>query len=242
MKPLETQLNKGYSVHFLQDEDLINFQATLDSMPLNNRIIVFDDVSFLNGSVSKKELDKIKNAMTKIRHTSAGSSVKTVIIFNYHYSKSLDIYIRDTVCTYHTSIRKEELKNLKGLLTGKKASQMLNDFLIKYSMMSMGKPITFRVSKSDTPQNEVGYVKYEYSNPFRIALFSDSLGIRYCVYPDSSKIVPENCQVCNGTETAQEINPDEILEFLSNQFGEKAVKSMIRYMAIETIRCTNQLN
>ena len=108
--PQETRekIRKGYSVHFLNDNDLIHFQDTIDSMPNSNRIIVFDDVSFLTGKASKKELDHLKNAFTTIRHQTNGEDVKTVIIFCYHYSRGLDIYLRDTVVRYFTSIRAEE--------------------------------------------------------------------------------------------------------------------------------------
>ena len=49
-------LSSAYSVHFFGDEELVDFEATLAALPKNNRVIVFDDVSFLRGgNVSRQQ-------------------------------------------------------------------------------------------------------------------------------------------------------------------------------------------
>lgn len=51
----------GYCVRFFsEDEDLLNFSETLKKLPRQNRIIVFDDVSFLQENTQKNLLTHSK--------------------------------------------------------------------------------------------------------------------------------------------------------------------------------------
>ena len=61
-----------------------HFSEIMERLPDLNRILVFDDASFIGASASQAVM-KIKRELTTVRHT-AGQDVKVVLIFNFHYS------------------------------------------------------------------------------------------------------------------------------------------------------------
>ena len=230
-KDIRDKLSIGYSVHFLGDKELINFQETLDSMPDTNRIIVFDDVSFLSGQLGKKEMDTIKSAMTTIRHTSGGEDIKTVIIFCYHYQRGLDKYLRDTVVKYFTSVRGEEIEAIQRLV-GKKNATVVNQFRDKYNAFSLGMKLHFQISNSVKKGHEK-WVTYKYGDPFRLALFYNNSNANLVVYPSVEKLVPDNCSICNMSKARiSEIEHEDITHFLMKHYGKIATRSAINYNAV----------
>ena len=229
--PAETRekLKRGYSVHFLSDQHLIHFQETLDAMPNSNRIIIFDDVSFLTGKASKKEMDHLKNAFTTIRHTAGGEDVKTVIIFCFHYSRGLDIYLRDTVVKYFTSIRPEESKIIQSMIGGSDMAK-IKLFQKKYSDFSLGKPIKFPLGKKRSKSHR--WVIYNYGKPFRLAAYYNNSGVSLCVYPKAEALVPKDCKICNSKISSVKIDYEDLVNWLMKQYGQTAVRTAIRYIAI----------
>ena len=229
--PAETRekLRRGYSVHFLGDQELIHFQETLDAMPNSNRIIIFDDVSFLTGKASKKEMDHLKNAFTTIRHTAGGEDVKTVIIFCFHYSRGLDIYLRDTVVKYFTSIRPEESKIIQSMIGGSDMAK-IKLFQKKYSEFSLGKPIKFMLGKKYSKNRRM--VIYEYGKPFRLCAYYNNSGVSLCVYPKAEALVPKDCKICNSKSMSVKIDYEDLVNWLMKNYGQNAVRTAIRYIAI----------
>ena len=89
----ESKLPWGIKV--LYEQDLMNFEETLKTLTTDtNWILRFDDVSFLDAKHNKKAIGQVKEAVTKVRHLEGGKDVKVVLIYNYHYSKGLDKYLR----------------------------------------------------------------------------------------------------------------------------------------------------
>ena len=104
-----TQIKKGYVVKLLNVDDLKKFREIIESLPIINRILIFDDISFT-------KINKIKHDLTTVRHLKS-ADVKTVLIYNLHYSKGTDTYIRDTNFIFQTSISNGEIKNLTDLFS-----------------------------------------------------------------------------------------------------------------------------
>ena len=228
---IKKKISRGYDVHFFGDHELINFQATLDKLPETNRIIVFDDVSFLNGKTTKRELDHLKNVFTTIRHTNHGEDYKTVLMFCYHYSRGLDVYLRDTVVKYFTSIAAEEAKNIKSLIGGMN-SKTISIFQKKYADFSKGKAISFKVGGTYmTKKSRI--VTYRYGEPFRLGMYFNNSGIRLFLYPRVELLVPKDCQICNPVKQQSNIDYNELTDWLIEQYGEKAVHKALRHNAIK---------
>lgn len=215
-RSVKDKMVKGYSVHVLTDEDLLNFSDTLKAMPANNRIIVFDDVSFLSGVVAKKkDIDAIKHDITTIRHIEGGVDVRTVLFFNFHYSRALDKYLRDTHFKVITSMSPEELSVVERMLPSKQHRAVARRFQANYSTFSQGKEIAYVTGRKQQAQRYT--VKYKYGDPFRIALFSDNDRLRVMVYPSRDKLVPGGCGVCDGRGV--NIDLDKLYTFLDRECG-----------------------
>ena len=97
---------RGYIVKLLTRDDLSRFAEVLKELPKQNRILVFDDLSFIKGDIGI-----VKQQITEVRHAD-GVDLKTVLFFNFHYSKAFDKYLRDTHFIIQTSGGTEEIKNL----------------------------------------------------------------------------------------------------------------------------------
>ena len=128
---------KGYIVKVLTREDLMRFSEVLQELPNVNRILLFDDISFI-----KKNLSSVKQQVTEIRHSGGSVDLKHLIVYGFHYGKSFDKYLRDTHFTIQASGSFEEFKNLSDMMGGgKKGSRIASLFIQKYTELpSMVKP------------------------------------------------------------------------------------------------------
>ena len=184
-------LERPYGTFWFNDHDLVNFQKSLDSLPAVNRILVFDDVSFLSGIMGKRGMDKIKHIMTQIRHASTGVDYRTVLFFSFHYSKGLDIYLRDTHYRFITSVGGEEVKNYAALY-GSHYLASLQKFKTTSTGYSSGHDARVPVG----PENNKRMLTYVYRDPFGLALFHNGLDLRWMVYPGYDLVVPTVCSGC----------------------------------------------
>lgn len=218
-----------YTVHFFGDAEMVDFQATLEALPKNNRIIWFDDVSFLRGlGITKQQLDAIKRSMTIIRHLEGGTDVKTVLGLNFHYSKALDVYMRDTHFRFWTSLQPEELKNAKDLLSSARHRAVATKFQRYYALGSQGRPI--KITDTDRTTSGKTTVVYRYNDPFRLALFSDNNGLRMCVYPSADKLVGR-CGVCRPEECLAD--PRKTYEFMMKYCGKTNFLTGLKMLAMQ---------
>lgn len=184
-------LERPYKVFWFGDEDLINFQKTIDELPAVNRIMVFDDVSFLSGGISKKDMDKIKKTMTVIRHGKTGEDFRTVLLFSYHYSKSLDKFLRDTSYRFVTSVGAEEVDNHIAFF-GKSNSRKIRKYKDTMALFTRGQDVKFPVGLGKHTRS----LTYKYRDPFGLALYHDGSNLRWIVYPSYDLTVPGSCVHC----------------------------------------------
>lgn len=226
-------MKRGYVVKIFDADDLKNLTLTMEAMPSGmNRICIFDDSSFMGASASRV-VQKIKHELTKIRHTSAGD-VKAILIFNFHYSKALDPYLRDTHFIFHTSISGPEMGNMRELYSDDTGRNMrvLGSFQAStQAMNSKGQcTITFgKITRWDSPFK----ITYKYSDPFRLTAVFDGTILRQAVYPAAGGPNDEpdplgiaECGTCaaaaaavDQTEAGPRIDPVEAVEWLKKQWA-----------------------
>lgn len=225
------QIRKGYIVRIFSGEtDLTRFKEILEDLPPVNRIIIFDDATFLLQS----NIKQIKHDVTKIRHLESGD-VKTVIIYNYHYSKGLDKYLRDTDFNFLTYVHGEDASNVRDKFgyTSHQAGTITR-YLTTWAKFSKSRrlevklrddKLTVRQSKVMKPDGQVRFldgrgpagVTYRWSDPFRLCMFFDQSRNRIAVFPSEQWLEGySKCTVCrNVAEVRKEelIPVEECVEF-----------------------------
>lgn len=177
-------------------EELMDFENTLKNLQNANHILIFDDVSFLSAKHSKKTMDVVKEAVTKIRHLEGGHDVKIVLIYNYHYTKALDKYLRTADFRFFTSVGSEERDNMEAIV-GKKNMHLV-DFLPKARQQGIIKG--FFPSPLQMPNNKKFF--YKWQNPFIPVLFWNNNNLRMIISPLRKWIDPI-CSICAGADKGQ---------------------------------------
>ena len=223
---------KGYIVKVLTREDLMRFSEVLREMPKVNRILVFDDLSFISGN-----LNEVKKQVSEVRHDADGGyDNKHVLMYNFHYSKSFDKYLRDTHFVIQTSGSSEELKNITELLgSTKSARKMAGKFIASHNTFSKDGKINLQLSKPGSiPRRSI---TYQYSNPFRLALFYDSDSPKFMVYPGSGQrgsadpLGVQKCVICNPTKKTS-VDVDLVTDWMNDTFGKISMETALKNMSI----------
>lgn len=227
------EMKKGYCVRILGRDDLNDFQALIEGLPKQNRILVFDDLSFLGSSTSKFYMD-IKSAVTTVRHIGT-EDFKTVLIFNFHQTKALDNYLRDTHFLIQVAVSTGEKKNLDELYgTTAKNKTILNSFYKLYNKLEKNRTLTISLSPKHTPNPVL--VTLKHSDPFRMALFFDGEDLRTFVYPHESKVGFTECAICNNNKVnsmQSNANLDRIARWIELHYTDN---SIMRTLHIELVK------
>ena len=222
---------RGYVVKVLSRDDLMKFSEVLSELPKQNRILIFDDLSFIKGNI-----DNIKQQVSQVRHTEGGIDLKTVLFFNFHYSKGFDKFLRDTHFIIQTSGGTEEIKNIGEILGGgKRSNSLAAKFVNIYIKFNKQKKISIPMSRPGTVPSRV--ITYDYSRPFRLALFYDGMSPRFMVYPSagqsgsSDPLGVQKCQICNQVQKL-DINLDSVNEWLVDRFGKAVMGIAMKNMSV----------
>lgn len=186
---MEKLYNIPFAVRIFFEEDLLDFKNTLKSLTPANYVLVFDDVTFMEGSANKLQINAVKQAVTKIRHLEGGQDVKIILINNYHYSKGLDKYLRQAHFKYFTSVGSEESENLIHVV-GKKYSNLIENFIRHQDQILKTDPAywTVRINAKD-------HFRYWWRDSFIPVLFFDSLTPRLIVTP-TREFMSRACSTC----------------------------------------------
>lgn len=223
-------IQRGYIVRILKAEDLDTFTALIKSMPEQNRILVFDDASFM-GHSSSNYIRDIKKQITRVRHVS-GQDYKVVLIYNFHYSRALDPYLRDTNFIAQTSISTQEARNMADMYGEEPGNMPLLDAFKKFSsrMQSKGQ-VTVDLGKRTGGRR----VTYKYSSPFRLGTWFDGSTLSLIVYPaaggprgEPDPLGVQDCGICMGSHahaapddampSKNSVPAADVLRWLKNQW------------------------
>lgn len=243
------QISKGYIVRIFSGEtDLTRFKEILEDLPPVNRIIVFDDATFLLQS----NIKQIKHDVTKIRHLESGD-VKTVIIYNYHYARGLDKYLRDTDFHFLTYVHGEDAVNIKDKFGyTPHQSKTITKYLTNWGKFSRARKmdvvlrqdkVSVRQTKVMKPDGQVKFldtkgparVTYRWSDPFRLCMFFNQNRNRVAVFPSEDWLAGyKTCTVCrNLTEVKKEelVPVEDCVEFGKRYFFdyERALRHSFRH-------------
>ena len=219
-----------FAIRIFKKEHLMNFKETIKTLSVSgvatNYVLVFDDISFLGADANKRQVDMIKQAETTIRHLEGGKDVKIILIYNYHYTKGLDKYLRQADYYVFTSVGSEENENILSIV-GKKYLRLIEQFKRyvvsaksrKYWMMPLGPKEPF---------------VYKYRNPFIPALFWNNESLRFIISPQR-QFMDKICGICeSGIQSSDVVvgthSLDEIVQRGEKNYGESNFKAAVKVL------------
>lgn len=211
-----------FAVKVFGKEELLNLEQTLGALSPANYVLIFDDVSFLEARSSKKEIDILKETTTRIRHLPGGQDVKIILIYDYHYTKGLPPYLRQSHFRYFTSIGSSEGDNMLKIV-GTKYLQRIKEFQEKFVQMTTKHKCTFEIKKNK-------YFSYNYKNPFVTCLFYNNYTLRYVVFPKRQWIEPicSTCTEATGGLLHSAISVKQFIEESIAKFGPGTFLSAVK--------------
>lgn len=230
-KLMKKRYNIDFAVRSYDKTAFLNIKETLAELGKNptNYILKFGDLSFLKATFGSKKIAELEQALTEIRHLPGGRDVKIVIIYDYHYSKALPPYVRQSDFKYFTGIGGEEKKNMGELVGQQYFAKMIRFKKLSDQAPSTGK-FTYRLGNK-------GHFTYDYRNPFIPMLFWNEIRLRDVVSPTREWIDPF-CTVCsmNTTHEAETLNSERIIEVGTRKFPpavfDQAIKLKMHSMGI----------
>jgi energy-coupling factor transporter ATP-binding protein EcfA2 len=207
-----------WTVRKFYKDELMNFEETIKTLAPTNHILIFDDLSFLDSKYSKRTISIVKNLETEIRHLDGGKDVKIIMIYNYHYTKGMDKFLRQSDFKYFTTVGSEERENME-MLAGVKYARLIRHFM---------KCIHYVEERDPTKENYFVsphvYKKhpfyYKLRNPFIPALFWDGSSLRFVISPLREWIAPI-CSICSNADKAP--SSVDVAQFVK-EFEEKFPK------------------
>ena len=217
-----------YAVRVFGARELADLDGTLRDLPAANYIISFDDVSFMDANVSSKNIAKVKNTLTTIRHRHDGTDVKFVIIYGYHYSRGLDKFLRQTDFSFWTSIGDEEVEFVEAKIGGKRGANMVRIF--KQQCLSAVNTGTWSVK-----YGRGGRHTYAYRDPFIPLLFGTGAGHVRPVIGPPIEFLTDHCHVCavGSGEAADEIEPAVFWRDAEATLGPFNARQALKLIALE---------
>jgi len=178
-------------------------------------IIVFDDASFAMDDLPKKEINKLAQVLTRIRHEVKASVIS---ILNIHYSKAIGKYWRNIPFYFLTSISNEELGSYEDVF-GTGSKWKLRDFSYMFHDMMLDGGWRIQI---DAWKDE--YYKYKTNRPFRIGLASELNRLHFFMY---SK---ESCAICDKEfDSKRVLSARDLVEQLVIAYNKPQVRSTLRY-------------
>jgi len=212
-----------FAIKFFTRTELLNFEETLKTLQPTNHVLIFDDISFLEAQVAKKNIDIVKQSFTEIRHLQGGKDVKIVTIFNFHYQMAVQKYLRQSEFAFYTSIGSSDFDNVMQVV-GKRYTNQLKKFQrLIFTATTRGK-YGFNLG------NKGKMFIYPYRKPFGPSLFYNGDTVRVVVFPKRDWI-DKFCPTCIAkTETRMKdgLKVEEFAKDLSHKFGPSISRSAVR--------------
>ena len=194
----------SWAIKILYEKDLMDFENTLKTLTGDtNWILRFDDVSFLDAKHNKKAISQVKEAVTKIRHLEGGRDVKVILIYNYHYQKSLDKYLRMADFRFFTTVGSEEEDNFEGVVGNKMMG--LVKFFVKTRQQGVTKK--YFMSPAKMPNNKKFF--YKWREPFIPVLFWNNNSLRMIISPLREWLDPI-CSICSHSNGGVQTQVDMV--------------------------------
>lgn len=215
-----------YAVRSFDREAFVDIEKTLSELTPANYILKFGDLSWLSATANKRKIDELKKALTEIRHLPGGKDVKIILIYDYHYTKALDPYLRQSEFKFFTGIGSSEKKNMEDMAGQKYVHTMMN-FKKMCSTMLQTDKFTFRLGNK-------GYFSYGFRSPFIPMLFWNEVTLRYVVSP-TRQWVDKLCPTCDMADGVyeSEIPIDQFIKESEEKFGQRIFQAAVKLTLLE---------
>jgi len=178
-------------------------------------IIIFDDASFAMDDLPKKEINKLAQVLTRIRHV---VKANVISIINIHYSKAIGKYWRNIPFYFLTSISNEELGSYEDVF-GSGAKWKLRDFSYMFHDMMLDGGWRIQI---DAWKDE--YYRYKTNKPFRIGLASELNRLHFFTY------VKDSCAMCDKEfDTKRVLSARDLVDQLVSAYNKPQLRSTLRY-------------
>lgn len=186
---IHTKAEVPYETKFFKDEQLVNFQATVQALSNNNQILIFDDLSGLVAKYGKIALEKLKAEITTIRHINDQEDRKIIMILNFHAQKLLDKSLRISNFSFYTDCQLEEIGYLEELL-GKGQINKIKKFQRLRAQAGIYHKFVYTLGRKD-------FFEYKEMDPFLPLLYNNGLSTRHVVSPSLEWILQgKECTTC----------------------------------------------
>lgn len=224
-----------WTVRKFYKESLMNFEETIKTLEATNHILIFDDLSFLESKYSKKTISAVKNLESEIRHLPGGQDVKIVMIYNYHYTKGMDKFLRQSDYKYFTTVGSEERENME-ILAGTKYGWVIRKFQ-KCIHYTPERDLSTE-NYFESPRKYKGNAfYYKYRNPFIPVLFWNGDSLRFIVSPLRQWMAPI-CSICGHADNLpSDIDVKKFVQESDAKFPkifQNVVKQFLKEQGIDT--------
>jgi hypothetical protein len=204
--------DSSYLVYHFGKNELLRFDDVLDSLPNQNLILIFDDVSLVFKLIKDQDRKtKILQTLTEARHPKFESTDrKVIVIVISHYENSIEkMWRSQSGWKIYTDLNSEEKGNLNARTKGA-YKNYFNDF-VKITLeqfRSNDKKYHIRINENRTEEYD----------PFklRFAMVYDGLKPRFMLVP------PRACGLCSKSRhmlKKVEATPDEIIDLMLKYYG-----------------------
>lgn len=212
----------AWAVKKFYERDLMNFEETLKNLKPCNYILIFDDVSFLDAKHNKTAINKVKESVTKIRHLEGGQDVKIILIYNYHYSKGLDKYLRMADFRLFLTVGSEEDTNMEGIV----GTKMMG--LVDFFSRARQKGVIKKYFPSPAKMKNKKTFAYKWRDPFIPVLFYNNQTLRMIISPTRAWLDPI-CSICSSAnQEASDIDVSRFIKEFEEKYSPNTVKLIIK--------------
>lgn len=221
---VHTMTDIPFKLNVFGKKELMNLQETVKTFTPTNQIIIFDDMSFLGATASKKQTDIINQVLSEIRHLEGGKDVKILIFKNFHYTKAVNPFLRQSDFSILSSVDSNEVKNLNDLL-GANNSRVIDQLQDLRQEVLLKNTFTFSNNK------KFKFV-YNAKKPFLPYLYVNGKNVRIIVSPLREWIDP----ICSICSTAQHKESLVDVQQFKKEFDEayrSTAKNVIKQMLKE---------
>lgn len=209
-----------WAVRVFGEKQLMNFEETLKTLQPANYILRFDDVSFLDAKNNKKQINLVKEAITKIRHLEGGQDVKIILIYNYHYTMGLDKYLRQADFRFFTTVGSSERENMEKIV-GSKRMKVVDRFAEMRQRGVVKKHFGMRIGPKEI-------FSYKWRDPFIPVLFYNNDTLRLIISPKREFMHPI-CPVCTmGQSLSNEVDIKQFLIEYEQKFSPSTCKAVVK--------------
>ena len=217
-----------FAVRLLTAEHLADFKKTLSGLQPANYALIFDDVSFMESTLGRKQIAGIQAAVTTIRHMGGGDR-KILLVYNFHYNMALNKFLRQSDFKLWTTVGNSEMENMERILKNPRAMQLVRDFQRARATAVNTKTWTVRASKA------VSHT-YRWRDPWIPVLFYDNVRLRMLVSPTRKWLSPK-CATCylgmNPERRPSEISPTDYVALGRKKYGAGAFNSAAKLILLE---------